>query len=146
LAAAVPIKPSEKMVLAVRSKEGRRERPRRNVGVCRSVQSVSWPGGNNAALASDKQIALVQRFIDEGKITAPPGYPDAISGADAPKIIEKLFAETKRNKRSRGKRDCRFTWPLLTVSDRRISDQKLATDKSVLAMSLTQNVYIPGLF
>lgn len=29
-------------------------------------RSTEW-GGNNAALASDKQIALVQRFIDEGK-------------------------------------------------------------------------------
>lgn len=44
------------------------------------------------------KIALVQRFIDEGRITAPPGYPNVMSGADASKIIEKLFAQAKRKK------------------------------------------------
>jgi DNA topoisomerase-1 len=112
LASAVPIRPSEKMVLAVRSKAKREgvslpDEMLESADACKAFLGPRSTdvGGNRVAPASDKQIALLQRFIGEGKITPPAGYPDEMSGADASKIIEKLFAEARRSKRSRGKRD-----------------------------------------
>lgn len=84
LASAVPVKPSENMIHAVRAKAKRDCVPiddamLLSADACRVFLGPRETGEGGvyvAPLASDKQIDLIRRYVEQGKIAAPDGYPD----------------------------------------------------------------------
>ncbi|SDQ29193.1 hypothetical protein [Pseudovibrio sp. Tun.PSC04-5.I4] len=52
-----------------------------------------WIDANN--FASDSQMKWVAKFVDEGKIKKPKGYPDKVKPKDAKAILDKMFKKKK---------------------------------------------------
>ena len=52
--------------------------------------------------ASDKQVALVERAIGEGKLEAPEGWP-TLSKLDASRLLDRLFKTGGKAARGKGK-------------------------------------------
>ncbi|MBA8904160.1 type I DNA topoisomerase [Phyllobacterium sp. P30BS-XVII] len=102
LTQSMPAKPSKNMVLAVQSK-ARREGLSVPDGVLASAVACRHflgPMENHDAQrsrpASDKQIALLQKYIDAGKVAAPKGFPENLSAVDASNAIETVIKQAKR--------------------------------------------------
>ncbi|KZL10344.1 DNA topoisomerase 3 [Pseudovibrio axinellae] len=59
-----------------------------------SARSLSnWIDANN--VASESQMKWVSKFVDEGKIKKPKGYPDRVKPKDAKAILDKMFKKKK---------------------------------------------------
>lgn len=96
LAAAVPVRPSENMILAVRAKAKRDgvsidDAMLSSADACRvflGPRETDEGSGYVARGASEKQIDLIRRYVEQKKIVAPTGYPDKMTAMIASVAIE----------------------------------------------------------
>jgi len=96
LATAVPIKPSENLILAVRAKVKRDAAPideamLLSAEACRAFlgpRETDERGAYVAPAASVRQVDLIRRYVEQGKIVAPAGYPDNMTAKSASGTIE----------------------------------------------------------
>jgi hypothetical protein len=66
--------------------------------LCNNIELSAWIEAHNPA--SDNQITLIGRWIASGKRQAPPGYPHAMTAAEARRIISEIEpAKTRRKGR-----------------------------------------------